>query len=123
MPFCKKEVLPNFISVFINSFADTGHSSLGLRNNHLTSLPAEIGRLTNLMTLSLGENRLTSLPAEIGRLTNLKLLDLSNNQLTSLPAEIGQLTNLTMLGLRHNKISNSEREKIKHLLPKCRIVF
>ena len=123
VPFCKKEVLPNFISVFINSFADTGHSSLGLRNNHLTSLPAEIGRLTNLMTLSLGENRLTSLPAEIGRLTNLKLLDLSNNQLTSLPAEIGQLTNLTMLGLRHNKISNSEREKIKHLLPKCRIVF
>ena len=42
----------------------------------LTSLPAEIGRLTSLTGLYLGGNKLTSLPAEIGRLTSLTMLDL-----------------------------------------------
>jgi len=37
---------------------------------------------------------LTSLPAEIGQLTNLEAINLGNNKLTNLPAEIGQLTKL-----------------------------
>jgi hypothetical protein len=42
-------------------------------------------------------NQLTTLPAEIGQLSNLSVLDLSGNQLTTLPAEIGQLSNLSSL--------------------------
>ena len=44
---------------------------LGLNDNKLTSLPAEIGRLTSLTDVGLNDNQLTSLPAEIGRLTSL----------------------------------------------------
>jgi Leucine-rich repeat (LRR) protein len=44
---------------------------LAVNRNQLTSLPAEIGRLTSLTTLDLDDNKLTSLPAEIGRLREL----------------------------------------------------
>ena len=64
---------------------------LDLRDNELTSLPAEIGQLTSLVGLWLGDNQLTSLPAEIGQLTSLEMLYLQNNKQTSVPAEIGQL--------------------------------
>ncbi len=79
--------------------------TLDLRWNRLTALPTEIGHLTNLTTLDLGHNNLTALPAEIGRLTNLTKLDLRANNLTALPAEIGRLTNLTTLDLWHNNLT------------------
>jgi len=63
---------------------------LNLSRNQLTSLPAEIGKLTLLEVLALGVNQLTSLPAEIWQLTPLRELYLDRNQLTRLPAENGQ---------------------------------
>ena len=59
-----------------------------LSGNELTSVPAEIGRLTSLRELHLHGNRLLSVPAEIGQLTSLRELDLSDNELTSVPAAI-----------------------------------
>jgi len=38
----------------------------------LTSLPAEIGELSNLSTLKLARNRLIVLPPEMGRLTKIR---------------------------------------------------
>jgi Leucine-rich repeat (LRR) protein len=96
---------------------------LDLSFNQLTSLPAEIGQLANLTSLGLSGNQLTSLPAEIGQLKNLTTLSLTDNQLKSLPAEIGQLKNLSTLYLNKNPISKPEQEKIKKLLPGCRIEF
>ncbi len=49
-------------------------------------------------------NLLTSLPSEIGQLTDLQTLDLSYTQLSSLPSEIGQLAKLERLDLRGNPI-------------------
>jgi Leucine rich repeat len=63
---------------------------LTLWSNRLSSLPPEIGKLTNLQELVLSNNRLSSLPPEIGTLTSLQWLDLSNNQI-SLPLEIDKL--------------------------------
>ncbi|MCH2245973.1 MAG: leucine-rich repeat domain-containing protein, partial [Crocosphaera sp.] len=48
-------------------------------------------------SLDLSFKGLTSIPPEIGQLTNLTSLNLWNNQLTNIPPEIGQLTNLTSL--------------------------
>jgi len=79
---------------------------LDLRYNQLSSLPGEIGQLTNLQILYLENNQLSSLPEEIGQLTNLQTLYLKNNQLSSLPGEIGQLTNLRSLDLRYNQLSS-----------------
>jgi hypothetical protein len=76
--------------------------TLSLYNNQLISLPAEIGNLSNLQTLSLYNNQLISLPPEIGNLSNLQWLNLAYNQLSSLPAEIGNLSNLCTLDLREN---------------------
>ncbi|MBE9561738.1 MAG: leucine-rich repeat domain-containing protein, partial [Proteobacteria bacterium] len=49
----------------------------------------------NVTELSLGSNQLSSLPPEIGNLTQLTKLYLIGNQLSSLPPEIGNLTQLT----------------------------
>ena len=84
--------------------------TMSLIDNQLTSLPAEIGQLTSLEVLYLSDNQLTSLPAEIGQLTSLKLLWLCRNQLTSVPAEIGQLTSLTVLDLDDNQLTSVPAE-------------
>jgi leucine-rich repeat protein SHOC2 len=85
--------------------------NLSLEEFGLTgAVPAEIGRLSALMTLDLNYNQLTSLPAEIGQLTALRVLDLRYNQLTSLPAEIGQLTALRELLLGDNQLTSVPAE-------------
>jgi Leucine-rich repeat (LRR) protein len=104
-------------------------TQIDLSVNRLTSLPAELGNLTNLTKITLSLNRLHSLPAELGNLTNLtKLylsrnrlrslspaltnlinlrdLDLSNNRLHSLPAVLGNLTKLKWLNLYNNRLTS-----------------
>lgn len=83
---------------------------LYLPRNQLRSLPATIGNLTNLRGLDLHDNVLQELPAEIGQLTNLKELHLDGNQLRSLPPEIGRLANLEELHLGRNILTTLPRE-------------
>ena len=75
---------------------------LSLEKNQLTTLPPQIGQLTNLQRLHLQDNQLTTLPPGIGQLTNLTHLYLRQNQLTSLPPEIEQLPKLEILYLVGN---------------------
>ncbi|KAI8922756.1 hypothetical protein BC831DRAFT_376472, partial [Entophlyctis helioformis] len=74
--------------------------------NQLTEIPAEIGYLKNLTSLSVGNNRLTSLPDTIGLLTKLVELKANDNLLTSIPVTIAALTKLTTLSLEQNQISS-----------------
>ncbi|MEH2328212.1 COR domain-containing protein [Nostoc sp.] len=91
----------------------TNLRSLDLSFNQLSSLPPEIGQLTNLQSLDLSRNQLSSLPPEIGQLTNLQSLDLGRNQLSSLPPEIGQLTNLQSFNLGRNQLSSLPLEIVQ----------
>jgi leucine-rich repeat protein SHOC2 len=61
---------------------------LYLDNNQLSSLPPDIGNLSNLQGLYLSNNRLNSLPSEIGNLNNLCVLDLRDNRFQNIPLEL-----------------------------------
>ena len=74
-------------------------------HNHFTSLPPEIGQLTNLTELFLHHNQLDMIPTRLCTLSNLKLLWLNNNKITSVPFEIVQLKSLKRLHLDNNLIS------------------
>ncbi|OUC12470.1 MAG: hypothetical protein B0A82_22225 [Alkalinema sp. CACIAM 70d] len=77
-------------------------AELDLSDSKITTLPSEIGQLTELRRLDLSNNRLITLPSEIGQLSNLTHLYLYRNRITSLPFEIKQLTQLEELDLRGN---------------------
>ena len=90
----------------ISKTAQEKQTQLELRECDITSLPPEIGNLTNLTRIYLNGNKLESLPPEIGNLTNLTRLYLRDNQIQSLPPEIGNLTNLTHIYIRGNKLES-----------------
>lgn len=96
---------------------------ISLSSNQLTNVGAEIGQLKNLRILIMNNNQLKELPKEIGELTNLLYLEIGNNKLTSLPEEIKYLTSLQELHIERNNLSETEKQRIKKLLPKCIIHF
>jgi Leucine-rich repeat (LRR) protein len=64
-------------------------TELDLSGKGLTTLPPEIGQLTNLQTLNLYSNQLSSLPPEIRKVSNLKKLDLRRNPVPIPPEILG----------------------------------
>jgi Leucine-rich repeat (LRR) protein len=97
---------------------------LWLNDNRLTSLPSELGQLSKLTYLNLDRNPLTALPDSLGRLSNLTWLRLNQNRLTALPTDLSGLAqNLKTLYLMGNPIPDSEKERIRKALPKCRVIF
>ncbi|MGH1337056.1 MAG: leucine-rich repeat domain-containing protein [Aureispira sp.] len=73
--------------------------NLNLANNQIKTLPAGIGKLTNLKVINLSQNKLTKINKAIGKLRELEELHLSYNNLKEIPAELGQLSNLKILML------------------------
>ena len=96
---------------------------ISLSTNHLKSVSRKIGQLKNLRILIMNNNQLVELPKQIGELTNLLYLELENNKLNRLPEEIKYLTNLQELYIERNALSESEKRRIKKLLPNCVIHF
>lgn len=95
-----------------------------VQKSKLKRLPEEICKLKNLKRLTIAwGGKLEELPDNIGRLENLELLDLYRNNLTYLPESIKELKNLKRLILGENNFSKQEQEKIKAMLPNCKITF
>jgi hypothetical protein len=88
----------------------------------LTSLPAEIGYLDNLVALNVSTNALEHLPEEIGELKHLMELNLFDNQLKDLPESLFALKKLMVLILSGNaleslppQIANLQKLQVLHL--------
>lgn len=86
-----------------------GTKRLTLAEN-LTSFPEEIFDLADsLEILDLSNNLLSSLPEDIGRLTNLKIAFFSNNRFTAVPSFKG-CEHLYMVGFKSNQIETFNEE-------------
>jgi hypothetical protein len=73
-----------------------------LTDNQLQSLPASIGRCTQMQKLMLAGNQLRTLPPELAHCTRLELLRIAANQLTEFPAMLLKLPRLTWLAYAGN---------------------
>jgi len=74
-------------------------TGLLLQELGLSSLPAQIGELTDLTDLNLDRNQLTTLPREIANLASLTTLDLTaSTQLTHSPELLDILSELETKG-------------------------
>ncbi|MCY3556373.1 MAG: leucine-rich repeat domain-containing protein, partial [Gemmatimonadetes bacterium] len=112
--------LGDWFGVMTNAQGEVTRLELRL-NNVQGSIPAEIGKLKNLIYLSFLGNHLSGhIPPEIGQIKNLRVLRLWNNRLTGgIPPEIGQLRNLTVLTLGRNQLAGtlpSELGQLENLL-------
>ena len=81
------------------------------------SIPAELGKLTNLENLTICYCSLTGkIPPQLGNLTKLRILDLTENNLSgTIPVQLGNLVNLTILGLCDNALTGSIPSQLGNL--------
>lgn len=93
----------------------TGITTLNCSKNNVTTIPAEIGNLSNLEVLDLCKAYgVSSIPSEIGKLKKLKYIRLAFTKIDNIPKEIGDLNNLRVLMLSCNNL-NSVPEDIGNL--------
>ncbi len=77
--------------------------NFGKKTNGLKSLPAEIGRLTNLEYFFVANGDLTSLPAEMENLVNLTDVEVYNcSEMVEFPMVLAKLPKLTSLNISNN---------------------
>lgn len=129
----KIETLPNIVSFNLmgNEFKSFPKvltklqtlDEISLSTNKLENICPEIGSLKNLRILIINNNKLKKLPKEIGELTSLLYLEIGNNHLESLPEEIKYMTSLQELHIERNNLNETEKKRIKKLLPNCVIHF
>jgi Leucine-rich repeat (LRR) protein len=88
-------------------------TDINMDENRLSTLPREVGKLTNLTVLSLAKNLFRACPSILGKLFNLTDINLERNLLTYLPMEIGSLTALKTLHVHGNRLSHPPMEIVK----------
>jgi Leucine-rich repeat (LRR) protein len=94
----------------IRKEAERRSTILGLSFNGVAKLPAEIGQLKDLITLTIQSNSLVFIAPEIGKLDKLEKLELTCQNLAQIPPEIGQLRNLKHLSITSNQINTLPSE-------------
>ena len=83
--------------VFSFLFAYVGENEKrNIDNAPVANLPAEIGRLSRLLSLRIANTKISSLPSEFLELTQLEFLRLPRNELKSVP-DLSEFTNLKIL--------------------------
>lgn len=87
----------------IEEAKETG--KLHLNNFRLGFVPAEIRKLSDLVSFDISMNNLTELPEWLGELNKLTHLAVADNKLEELPKSMEQLSSLTHLYLYANKLT------------------
>jgi leucine-rich repeat protein SHOC2 len=91
---------------------------------NLYPLVKRVEQLNDKVTaLDLTNSSISNLPLFVYKNTQLKIILLGFNNLKSIDSEFKNLTNLSILNLKGNLIPIEEQEKIKKLLPNCKIEF
>lgn len=80
-------------------------TSLKLRKQGLTEVPADLSKFVNLIELDLSDNEITDFNSKLSGLPNLQVLNLSGNKLTAIPTDVCNLKSLKILNLSSNKIN------------------
>ncbi len=89
--------------------------------NFVTAIPQNVGNFKRLNLLSLVNNDIKKLPVDIENLNLLKKLYADINPITTALPVVGKLKHLEILGISKTKISKAETDKLKQLLPNCKI--
>ncbi|MDH7445236.1 DUF5018 domain-containing protein [Aquimarina sp. 2201CG14-23] len=84
--------------------------TLSIDGLNLEEIPPEIGNLKELRVLFLSNNLLQEIPLEIGGMYQLRWLDLQDNLLEKIPIEIGGLRDLLTLNIKENPITDIPNE-------------
>nr|MBK9650531.1 leucine-rich repeat domain-containing protein [Bacteroidota bacterium] len=96
---------------------------LNLANNKIVVITPKIGTLKNLKVLNLNRNLIEEIPIEIGNLRNLRELYMWDNELSIFPNELKQLSALKIFELRGILIDETDQQRIKALLPDCKVMM
>jgi Leucine-rich repeat (LRR) protein len=87
------------------------------------TIPKQIINFKNLKLLSVIDNQIDQLPLEVGAFNGLKALYVDMNPLATLMPAVNKLNQLEKLGVGKTNITDSEIDKIKQLLPNCKILL
>ena len=90
---------------------------LNLCSTGIHSLPASVGRLMNLKTLSLESNNLTDLPNTLEFCQNLLLLNITDNKFTCIPSVVLRLKNLAELKQSSKPLIQNHQKSIEVFNP------
>ncbi|MCU0448133.1 MAG: tetratricopeptide repeat protein [Microscillaceae bacterium] len=85
--------------------------------HHTAPVPEILHRLMDGDYISFADFELTTLPSEIGQLSNLHTLDLSNNPLQAVPDELVHLKHLKYIYFNPEKLSPQATEKLERFFP------
>jgi hypothetical protein len=98
---------------------------LTLTDNHIQTLPENLGSLLGLQKLLLAGNELSCLPESLSASTALELLRISANNFKTLPAWLFDLPSLAWLAIAGNPCSAATREVIHsvHTIPWSELVL
>lgn len=119
--FTKKLVNCSNIKELNISLNSLYHRKKGMKI--LNDIPEFLEQLTQIESLFLTYNLLSTFPNSVLKLNNLKHLHLGGNQICRIPKTIKNLQNLEVLSLSGNLIPEEEIEKLKLILPDCKIIF
>ncbi len=98
---------PTFILPQIGQFVSL--RELSCHSGPVIHISEEIGKLTQLQTLTIMNTLFKDIPKSIGKL-NLRNIIFPINRIITLPSEFGQLHNLRILNLANNKIQSFPQE-------------